>query len=88
MLMKLVDPNWVAPIFAATLSAITLGASFLVTPQSYAVGFPAFFCFLPMAFYLVAVAQITSQKQVCELQQRIEQLEVKALEAKAAVPSV
>ena len=83
MLMKLVGPNWVAPIFAAALSTITLGASFLVTPQSYEVGFPAFFCFLPMAFYLVAVAQTTSQKQVRDLQQRIEQLE-----AQSTPPSV
>lgn len=72
------QPNlrfWVAPLFAAALSAITLCASFLVKPQNYEVGFPAFFCFLPMTFYFAAIAQIESQKQVRALRQRVEQLE-------------
>ena len=42
---------WNAPIFAAVLSAITLTTSHLVKPHSYEVAFPAFFSFLPMAFY-------------------------------------
>ncbi len=80
---KTYRPYWTAPIFAAALSLITLGGSFLVKPHSYEVGFPAFFCFLPMAFYFVAAAQVESQKQVRALQQRIEQLE-----AQAAPPTV
>ncbi len=66
---------WAAPLFAAALSAITLCSSFLVRPHTYEVGFPAFFCFLPMAFYFAATTQIESQKQVRDLQQRVEQLE-------------
>ncbi len=72
---KMFRPYWVAPLFAAVLSVITLGTSFLVKPHSYEVGFPAFFCFLPMAFYFGAAAQIESQKQIRALQQRIEALE-------------
>jgi len=78
MLKTRVGPYWAAPIFAAVLSAITLTASFLVKPHSYEAGFPAFFCFLPMAFYFAAAAQIANQKQVRDLQQRIQQLEAQA----------
>jgi hypothetical protein len=71
-------PYWTAPIFAAVLSLITLGSGFLVTPHSYEAGFPAFFCFLPMAFFFGASAQAESQRQIRALEQRIEQLEAKA----------
>ncbi len=80
---KTFRPYWVAPLFAAVLSAITLGTSLLVKPHSYEAGFPAFFCFLPMAFYFGAAAQIESQKQIRALQQQIE-----ALEAPVAPPAV
>ncbi|MDQ2799912.1 MAG: hypothetical protein M3Y13_09740 [Armatimonadota bacterium] len=76
---KTFRPYWTAPLFAAVLSAITLGASFLVKPHSYEAGFPAFFCFLPMAFYFSAAAQIESQKQIRALQQRIEALEAQTM---------
>jgi len=78
MLFKLVGPYWVAPIFAAVLSAMALGIFFLVKPHSYEASLNAFFCFLPMAFYMAAAAQVASQKQVHDLQQRIEQLEAQA----------
>ena len=78
MLSKLIGPFWVAPLFAALLSAIVVGGFFLLKPHSYEAGFPAFFCFLPMAFFFSAAAQIGSQKQVRSLQQRIEQLEAQA----------
>ena len=42
--------SWTAPLFAAGLSAITLVSFWLIKPHSYEAGFPAFFCFLPMAF--------------------------------------
>ncbi len=71
-------PYWVAPAFAAVLSAIVLTVSLLVKPHSYEAGFPAFFCFLPGAFYFVAAAQVEGQKQIHDLQQRIEQLEAHA----------
>lgn len=69
---------WAAPLFAAALSVLTLGVFFLVHPHSYDPGFPAFFCFLPMAFYFSAAAQVESHKQIRALQQRIEQLEAQA----------
>lgn len=69
---------WAAPIFAAGLSAITISVFLLIKPHSYEAGFPAFFCFLPLAFYFGATAQIESQKQVRALQLRIEQLEAQA----------
>ena len=78
MLSKLVGPSWIAPLFAACLSVIVLGIFFLGKPHSYEAGFPAFFCFLPMAFYFAAAAQAASQKQIRVLQQRIEQLEAQA----------
>ena len=71
-------PYWVAPIFAATISALVLALFFFVKPHSFEAGFPTFFCFLPMAFYMAAAAQVGSQKQVRDLQRRIEQLETKA----------
>jgi len=78
MLIKLVGPYWVAPLFAAVLSAVTVGVFFLVKPHSYGDSLPAFFCFLPLPFYMAAAAQVASQKQVHDLQQRIEQLEAQA----------
>ena len=78
MLSKLVGPYWVAPLFAAGLSAIVIISFFGLKPHSYEAGFPAFFCFLPMAFCFVAASQVASQKQVRALQQRIEQLEAQA----------
>ena len=78
MLLKLVEPFWAAPLFAAVLSAIVMISFFGLKPHSYEAGFPAFFCFLPMAFYFAAAAQVASQKQVRALQQRIEQLEAQA----------
>ena len=76
MLSNLVGPYWVAPLFAAALSAITLISFFAVRPHSF--NAVAFFCFLPMAFYMAASAQVASQKQVRDLQKRIEQLEAQA----------
>ena len=78
MLSKLVGPYWTAPLFAASLSVIVLISFFGLKPHSYEAGFPAFFCFLPMAFYFVALAQVAGQKQVRDLQKRIEQLEAQA----------
>ncbi len=78
MLLKLVGPYWVAPLFAAVLSAFVLISFFGLKPHSYEAGFPAFFCFLPMAFYFAAAAHVASQKQVRDLQQRVEQLEARA----------
>ena len=78
MLSKLVGPYWIAPLFAAVLSAIVIISFFGLKPHSYEAGFPAFFCFLPMAFSFVAASQVASQKQVRALQQRIEQLEAQA----------
>ncbi len=57
---------------------MALGIFFLVKPHSYKPGFTAFFCFLPMAFYFAAAAHVASQKQVRDLQKRIEQLEAQA----------
>ena len=78
MLSNLVGPYWVAPIFAAFLSAVVIISFFGLKPHSYETGSTAFFCFLPMAFYMAAAAQVASQKQVRALQQRIEQLEAQA----------
>jgi len=78
MSLKLVGPYWVAPIFAAFISALVLISFFGLRPHSYEAGFPAFLCFLPMAFYMATAAQAASQKQVRDLQQRIEQLEAQA----------
>lgn len=78
MLFKLVGTYWVAPLFAAILSAMALGIFFVVKPHSYESSLNVFFCFLPMAFYMVASAQAASWKQVRDLQQRIEQLEAQA----------
>ena len=82
MLLKLVGPYWVAPIFAVFLSAVVMICFFGLKPHSYEAGFPAFFCFLPMAFYMVAAAQVAGQKQVYDLQKRIEQLEAQAARQK------
>ena len=70
--------GWEAPIFAALLSALILVSPFAIKPHSYEPAFPAFFGFLPMAFYFAARAQVASQKQIRDLQQRIEQLEAQA----------
>lgn len=75
MLLKFVAPYWVAPLFAAVLSALTLGDYWLVRPHSYDLA--TFLCFLPMVFVIAALVQAASQKQVRDLQQRIEQLEAK-----------
>ena len=76
MLSKFV--GWEAPLFAAVLSALVIISFLGLKPHSYEAGFPAFFGFLPMAFYFAARAQVASQKQVRVLQQRIEQLEAQA----------
>ncbi len=78
MLLKLVGPFWVAPIFAAILSVVVMICFIGSKYHSYEAGFPAFFCFLPMAFYMAAAAQVASQKQIRDLQQRIKYLESKA----------
>ena len=77
MLSKLV--GWEAPLFAAVLSALILVSPFGLKPHSYEAGFPAFFGFLPMAFYFATRTQIASQKHIRVLQQRIEQLEAQAV---------
>ena len=66
-----------SPPDATSPSAVVIITFFGLKPHSYEAGFPAFFCFLPMAFYMAAAAQVASQKQICELQQRIEQLETR-----------
>lgn len=76
MLSKLIGPFWVAPLFAGFVSAIILGDFWLVKPHSLDVG--TLVCFLPMAFFMAAAAQVGSQKQVRDLQKRIEQLEAQA----------
>ena len=76
MLSKLV--GWEAPLFAAVLSALVIISFFGLKPHSYETGFPTFFCFLPVAFYFAARAQVASQKQIRDLQQRVEQLEAQA----------
>ena len=75
---KLVGPSWIAPLFAAVLSALVMISFFGLKPHSYEASFPVFFCFLPMAFYFAATAQAAGQKQVRDLQKRIEQLEAQA----------
>lgn len=82
-LSKLVGPYWVAPLFAAVLSAIVIISFFGLKPHSYEAGLPVFFCFLPMAFYMAAAAQVAGQKQVRDLQKRIEQLEAQATREKS-----
>ncbi len=57
---------------------MTLAVPFLEKSHSYEPGFPAFFGFLPAAFYFAARAQVNSQKQIHALQARIEQLEAQA----------
>ena len=66
---------WTAPLFAAVLGLIVLVTHFFVQPPSYEVGFPAFFCFLPMAFFYGAAVQSESQKKINALQVRVEHLE-------------
>ena len=75
MLSKSVSQQWTAPLFAAALAVIELVTYFSVTPRSFEPGLFTFFCFLPMAFFFAASAQSANQKQVNELQQRIERLE-------------
>ena len=48
--------SWTAPLFAAALSAMTLIPFWLVRPHSYEASFPAFFGFLPMAFFFMRTA--------------------------------
>lgn len=40
--------------------------------------YPAFFCFLPMTFFFVAVAVSQARKEIKQLSDRIDQLEGKA----------
>lgn len=83
MTVKLAPPSkpesllayWTAPLFAGFLSATSLGLFYAVKPHSYEGSISNFFCFLPMAFFFAAAAQVNSQKQIRELRQRIEQLE-------------
>lgn len=44
---------------------------------NFAVAFPAFFCFLPMAFFFAALAQARDHGQIVELQARIQRLEAR-----------
>lgn len=60
MLLKLVGPFWLAPLFAAFLSVAVIICFIGSKSHSYESGFPAFFCALPMAFYMAAVAQVAS----------------------------
>ncbi len=78
MLSKLVGPFWVAPLFAALMSASVMISFFGLKPHSLDAGLGTFVCFLPMAFYMAAAAQVAGQKQVRDLQRRIEQLEAQA----------
>jgi len=75
MRSKSSNPHWAAPLFVAALAVIELAVYFAVTPHSFGPGLITFFCFLPLAFFMAASAQSANQKQVCELQDRVERLE-------------
>jgi hypothetical protein len=45
--------------------------------RDFGVAFPAFFCFLPMAFFFAALAQAQNHGQIQELQARIQRLEAR-----------
>ena len=64
---------WAGPIFAAFLCGVVI--IFFFTTHSFVRGFPIFFAFLPMAFFYGATMQAKSERQIRELQKRIEQLE-------------
>ena len=64
---------WAGTIFAAFLCVVVI--IFFFMTHSFASDFPIFFSFLPMAFFYGASVQAKSEKQIRELQLRIEQLE-------------
>jgi hypothetical protein len=66
---------WVPFVFSVCLCAIVVVSScFSKGTNSYEVGFPAFFCFLPMVFFCMASA---TQDKISVLEKRIEELEDK-----------
>ena len=73
------SPCWSAPLYAAGLSLLVLPfyviLPFFLGAHSYAYGIPLFLCWWPMAIFLGARVQNNSEKQICDLQRRIEQLE-------------
>ena len=66
---------WAGPIFATFITVMVIVVHFLT--HSFEYTFPLF-AFLPMTFYYGAAVQAKSEKQLRELQQRIEQLESQA----------
>ena len=66
--------HWTPVAFCAVLSAIVLGVQLKFGSDSSAWK-PAFFCFLPMGFYLVGSTTAQMHKELKELRQRLAALE-------------
>ena len=64
---------WVPFVFCAFLSGMVMVMLKLTGHMEWA--FPAFFCFLPMTFFFVAVALVDLRKDLKHLSDRIQQLE-------------
>ena len=71
---------WAGPIFAAFFTAMVI-VLFLLT-HSFKHVLPLF-SFFPMAFYYGAAVQAKNEKQINDLQQRIEQLELQSAQPAA-----
>lgn len=71
---------WAGPIFSTFITVMVIVLYLLTHSLEWV--FPLF-AFLPMAFYYGAAVQAKSEKQIRELQQRIEQLESQAAQPTA-----
>ncbi len=64
---------WVPFVFCLVLCGIVMFT--LVKTGNIGPAFPAFFCFLPMAFFFVAVAVTQIRKELKRMSDRMDQLE-------------
>ncbi|MGL4551797.1 MAG: hypothetical protein ACRC33_11470 [Gemmataceae bacterium] len=76
---------WMPFGFALMLSAIVMGTFFAT--GSYEAGFPAFFCFLPLVTFFGIGSHARSQRQIQDLEARIERLEGRGPKGEPAVAS-
>ena len=65
--------HWIAPAFCAFISVIAMAAS-VGNAESWR---PAFFAFLPMCFYFVAVVTSQMQVEIRELRKQLAELQPK-----------
>jgi hypothetical protein len=67
--------HWIPAAFCGFISLIVLVAS--VRSPDFGWWRPAFFAFLPMCFYFVGAATTQMHRELCELRQRLAELEQK-----------